>query len=86
VVKIPAIKSATRTQNHSAIAQLVQDLDNDDPAIRFYAIAALSRLTGQTLGYRYYDDEIRRRPSLEAWRAWLAQAGGAPSTSDGGTK
>lgn len=86
VVKIPAIKQVTRTQNQSAIAHLVGELDNDDPAIRFYAIAALSRLTGQTLGYRYYDDEVRRRPSLEAWRAWLVESGGPASTRAAGAK
>lgn len=86
VVKIPAIKSITRAQDRSAVAQLVRELDNDDPAIRFYASQALSSLTGQTLGYRYYDDELRRRPALEAWRAWLEQSSTSPATSPTGAQ
>lgn len=50
---------------------MVKDLDSDDPAVRFYAIGGLKRLTGQTFGYHYYEDEQQRRPALEKWKAWL---------------
>ena len=32
----------------------------------------LQKLTGETLGYRYYDDESARAPAIARWRAWLA--------------
>jgi hypothetical protein len=46
-------------------------LDDEDSAIRFAAISALKRMTGQDLGYRYYDGEYDRRAAVERWRQWL---------------
>jgi hypothetical protein len=69
--KIPAIETAVAAKDYSSVAQMVKDLDSDDPAVRFYAINGLRRLTGQTFGYQYYCDEIQRRPALEKWRVWL---------------
>jgi hypothetical protein len=71
-LKIPAIKIAVQKHNKSAIPQLVHDLNSDDPAVRFYAIDGLHSLTGQTLGYRYFDDEEERKPALQRWNEWLA--------------
>jgi len=70
--KIPAIKLSVQRSDMSVVAQLVKDLDSDDPAVRFYAIEGLERLTGETFGYRYFDDELERRPALEKWDAWLS--------------
>jgi hypothetical protein len=39
--------------------------------VRFYAIEALEKLTGQTFGYAYYRDDDARRPAVEQWQAWL---------------
>lgn len=71
--KIPAIKEAAREKNEQSATQLVKDLDSDDPAVRFYAIQALQRLTGETFGYRYYDDEQQRKPALQKWNEWLSE-------------
>ena len=70
-IKVPAIKDAVANKDMSAAAQLVSDLDSDDPAVRFYAIEGLERLTGQTFGYVYYDDRDARRPAVMKWRKWL---------------
>ena len=70
-VKIPAYKKAVRKKDKAAVRQLVTDLDHDDPAVRLYAIDALRRLTGETFGYRYFDNEEGRRPAVEKWRQWL---------------
>lgn len=80
-VKIPAMKKAVREQDRGAITQLVSDLDNDDPAVRFYAINALEKLTGERLGYRYYLDEEQRKPAVERWRHWLAARPGETPAS-----
>ena len=86
-LKIPAIKSSVRQHDPRAIAALVKDLDSDDPAVRFYAIEGLRRMTGQTFDYRYYDDEIRRKPAVKAWHAWLAhEQGSPPATTEPSTK
>jgi hypothetical protein len=71
--KIPAIVEAVRRGDRRALNQLVKDLDNDDPAVRFYAIEGLRRLTGQTFGYRYYDGEDERQPAIQSWQRWLAK-------------
>jgi hypothetical protein len=71
--KIPAIVEAVRKGDRRAVNQLVKDLDNDDPAVRFYAIEGLRRLTGHTFNYRYYDGEDERQPAIQAWKQWLAK-------------
>lgn len=71
--KIPGIKRAVEAKDLSAAKQMVIDLDNDDPAVRFYAIEGLQRLTGQDFGYKYYDDDLARQPAIQRWQAWLAE-------------
>lgn len=71
-LKIPAIKMAVSAHDLDACAELIKDLDSDDPAVRFYAIEGLQRLTGESFGYRYYDDEIARKPAIAKWKQWLA--------------
>jgi hypothetical protein len=69
--KIPAIKDAVEANDLAAARQLIRDLESDDPAVRFYAIQGLQRLTGETFGYRYFDDGRDREAALEKWQAWL---------------
>ena len=69
---IPAIQEAARENDRAAIPQLVRQLESDDPAVRFYAIEALQRLTGETFGYRFYDDADERRPAVERWKRYAA--------------
>ncbi|HWE94547.1 MAG TPA: HEAT repeat domain-containing protein [Tepidisphaeraceae bacterium] len=69
--KIPAIKAAVAKHDRKAIPQLISDLNSDDPAIRFYAIDGLHSLTGESFGYRYYDDEEKRKPAVKKWHEWL---------------
>ncbi len=71
-VKIPAIKAAVEANSLTAVRQLVKDLDSDDPAVRFYAIQGLQRLTGETFGYTFYADEAGRAEAVDKWNAWLA--------------
>ena len=77
-VKIPAIEQAVHDKDQSALPQLVRDLDSDDPAVRFYAIQGLRRLTGQDLGYAYYLDQDQRQAAVRQWQQWLAAH--APAT------
>lgn len=71
-MKIPAIASAVQNKDLRAAKQMVADLDSDDPAVRFYAIQGLQRLTGQTFDYSYYANDAARAPAVERWRVWLA--------------
>jgi len=70
--KIPAIETAVDRHDERAVPQLVKDLDNDDPAVRLYAIEGLHKLTGQDFGYRYFDDDDQRKPAVAEWNRWLA--------------
>jgi hypothetical protein len=71
--KIPGIKRAGEAQDRSALPELVESLNDDDPAVRLFAIAALEKFTGDRFGYEYYLDEEQRKPSLARWREWLNQ-------------
>jgi hypothetical protein len=71
--KIPAMKEAVRVHDLRATPQLVKALESDDAAVRFYAIEALYRLTGETFGYVYYQNEEGREPALKKWKDWLAR-------------
>jgi hypothetical protein len=68
---IPAIKDAANRNDKSAIPGLVDRLDDKDSAVRFAAISALTKMTGQDLGYKYYDDEYTRHAAIERWREWV---------------
>lgn len=55
----------------SAVHRLVELLDDDDAAVRMYAILALQRLTGQSYGYAYYGSQQQRSEAIQRWRAAL---------------
>ena len=82
---IPAIKDAGTQKDKTAIPRLIVFLDDNDPAIRFAAITALTNITGLTFNYRYYDDQVERQPAIEKWRQWQktnpVQLGAGESTS-----
>lgn len=72
-IKIPAIVQAADQRNRSVIPELVEGLDSDDPAIRFYSVRALRDMTGEDFGYRYYEDDQERKPAVQRWRQWLSR-------------
>lgn len=71
--KIPGMKHAGQTHDRSALPGLIDSLNDDDPAVRFFAIAALEKFSGDRFGYEYYLDEEQRKPSIARWREWLKQ-------------
>lgn len=80
VVKIPAIKQAVADHDLSAAQQMVKDLESDDPAVRFYAIEGLRKLTGEEFGYEWFEeDDDARQPAVKKWQEWLK--GQQPSTA-----
>ena len=70
---IHAIRQDVSENNTKDIATMVADLQSDDPAIRFYAIEALRRLTHDDFGYRYYESDEQRAPATALWQKWLKQ-------------
>ncbi len=83
-VKVPEIRRAVVTGDRSTIPQLIIDLDNPDPAIRLFAILGLERLTGETFGYRWEDqDRIDRADAIGRWKAWQANEPSVEGKSKG---
>ena len=70
-IKIPAIKEAVQKKRTGEIDQMVKDLESDDPAVRFYAINGLERLTGHRFGYEYYATPRQRAVAVDRWKRWL---------------
>jgi hypothetical protein len=67
--KMYAIEQAARSGDRTAVRQIVEQLDSDDPAVRMLAIATLQRLTGRTYGYRDFDPPEVRRQAIQRWSA-----------------
>jgi HEAT repeat protein len=65
-----AIVEAVRTEDRSAVPDLVRMLESDDPATRVLAIRALERLTGRTLDYEATADELARAGAVRRWREY----------------
>ena len=70
--RILAIREAGERQDRLAIPLLVDRLEDEDAAVRFYAILALERITGDRLGYRYEESATDRNEAVERWRRYAA--------------
>jgi HEAT repeat protein len=66
-----ACLAAGQRGDESALPLLVERLEDPAADVRFFAIAALRRMTGQTLGYHYYDKPEERLAAVQRWRQWL---------------
>ena len=71
--KIPGMKRAGMEHDRAALPGLVKSLDDDDPAVRMFAIVALEKFSRDRFGYEYYLDEEQRKPAIARWREWLKQ-------------
>jgi hypothetical protein len=74
-LKINAIQRDAATNNTQDIATMVEELNSDDAAMRFYSIEALRRLTHEDFRYRYYEDDDQRAPAIGRWKEWLKLQG-----------
>jgi len=57
--------------DESVMPLLVDRLEDPAADVRFFAIGALERITGRSLGYRHYDDTETRSQAVRRWRDWL---------------
>jgi hypothetical protein len=55
----------------SAVPLLVDRLEDEDEAVRFYAIQALVKIAGTDRGYRYYEPFWQRARAVRRWRSFL---------------
>lgn len=65
-----AIAKATRERDQSAVPDLIELLDSDDPAIRMLSIGALEDLTSRRFGYDHAAPRLERLKSIETWERW----------------
>jgi len=79
-----AIKYAAEIKDRSAIPIIVDRLEDEDEAVRFYAILALEKLTQQRQGYDYHGSELERGRAVQRWRSYLSELNQAPHQADGG--
>jgi hypothetical protein len=78
--RISGAITAGQARDRSAAPLLVDCLQDNDEAVRMYAILALKRIEGTDLGYRSWADEADRTHLAQRWRRYLQQkhAGEAP--------
>ncbi len=69
--KVPALVAESERGERADFVALVRALDDDDPAVRFAASQSLAALTGQDLGYRFFDSRLDRQDALSRWQDWL---------------
>ncbi|MEE9296402.1 MAG: HEAT repeat domain-containing protein [Phycisphaerae bacterium] len=72
-VRIRAIQRAALEGDSSALPHLVDRLEDEDPAVRFTAIIALERITGERFGYGYGASIERRALATARWRTFLVE-------------
>lgn len=73
--RIMAIRAAGEAKDRKAIPLLVDRLEDEDDAVRFFAILALEKTTGERFGYDYARPANERARSVEQWRAYAREAG-----------
>jgi len=75
--RVRAIKTAVNypyaapEDRRAVIELLVARLEDEDDAVRFFAILALEKMTGTRLGYEYHAPVNERLRAVQAWRRYL---------------
>ena len=70
-----AMNTAAQKKSRLAIVPLEKRLYDEDPVMRLSAIRALQRITGEDMGYRSYEPQVKRMAAIKRWEAWLVQEG-----------
>ena len=71
VDRVAAIQKAAAANDKAALPALVACLSDSESDVRFFAIAALRKITGLDFGYHHYDNEQARREAVDRWREYL---------------
>lgn len=78
--RILAIRAAADANDRAAIPLIVDRLEDEDSAVRFYAILALERMTGKRFGYDYAGPLADRNRAVDKWREYVRQS--SPRTAE----
>lgn len=63
-----AIRMIANSNDKSQIPRLVERLEDNDQAVRMFAILALERMTGRQSDYKYYLPPTAQPAAIEEWR------------------
>jgi hypothetical protein len=69
--RIDGAIAAARAQDRAALPLLVDRLQDDDVAVRMYAIMALEKIEGTSLGYKFWAADVDRARMAHRWRNYL---------------
>ena len=78
-VRCRAIKLAGERRDRNALPALVERLEDEDEAVRFYTILALEKITGTRLGYDYAQSAAERGRAVKRWQNYLRTTPGPAS-------
>lgn len=73
--RIRAIRVAAAAKDAQAVPLIVDRLEDEDDAVRFFAILALEAITGERFGYDYAAAASRRAAAVEVWRDYVRRGG-----------
>ena len=66
-----ALHRTAQSGDMEHLARQVELLSDEDPAVRFYAIMSLKKLTGTDNGYDYRNSPSLRQQAIDRWEKWL---------------
>ncbi|UCG33639.1 MAG: HEAT repeat domain-containing protein [Phycisphaerales bacterium] len=84
--RINAVIEAAERQDEAAVPHLVDLLDDDDAAVRLFAVLALEKITGTRRGYDYAAPAWERGAAVQRWREWLRETAGPEGAEDWATQ
>jgi hypothetical protein len=56
---------------------MVELLNADDDLVRFMAISGLTEISGDDLGYRFFDPRAVRFSAVQRWRTYALESNGS---------
>jgi hypothetical protein len=74
-IRIQAIQDAADDGRIEVIPILVDRLEDEDQAVRLFAIMALERLVETRLDFCYWDPPRLREEAVARWREWISSNG-----------
>ncbi|MFP4356410.1 MAG: HEAT repeat domain-containing protein [Phycisphaerae bacterium] len=81
-VRKEALVQAVEKNRTQALPYMVAALSDQDRVVRMTAILGLEKMTGQTLGYKYYQSWDQRQQGVEKWKRWLVERNLQPLQPD----
>jgi len=83
--RILAIRAAAEARDTQSVPLLVDRLEDEDRAVRFFTILALDKITGHRFGYDYAMPDVDRRKAVEKWRAYIRRGRKGVAAGEDGT-